>query len=77
MRLAAQARAEEIRGIGEAEAAAQRANLTALAEVDHELLLAMALRELAQHVPDIGSLTITPDVVTQVLARLGGSAGEG
>ena len=77
MRLAAQARAEEIRGIGEAEAAAQRANLTALAEVDHELLLAMALRELAQHVPDIGSLTITPDVVTQVFARLGGSAGEG
>ena len=52
-------------GIGEAEAAAQRANLTALAEVDHELLLAMALRELAQHVPDIGSLTITPDVVTR------------
>lgn len=70
-RLAAEATAATTRLVGAAEAEAQQANLAAYAEVDHATLVALALRDLADNLPQIGSLTVTPDLLTPVLARLG------
>lgn len=64
----AQARATEV--VGAAEAEAQRAQLAAHVGVPSEVLMAMALRELAQHLPDIDQLVLTPDVMSSVLGRL-------
>ena len=69
-RLAATADAEATRLQGEADGAAERARMTALADVPQEVLLAVALRELAQHLPAVGQLTVTPDVLTGALAGL-------
>jgi len=39
-------------------------------DVPGDVLSALALRELAAHLPEIGHLTITPDVLTTLVARL-------
>ncbi|PPK96107.1 SPFH domain/Band 7 family protein [Kineococcus xinjiangensis] len=69
-RLAA-ARATARRLTGEADAAAEAARIAAHADAAPELLLALAVRELAGNLPAIGSLVLTPDVLTGALARLG------
>jgi hypothetical protein len=77
----AESRALESRLLGEAAAAAERASLEAYAQVGAEVLQALALKELATNAPNIGSLTVTPDLVSQFLAGAvrhvpdGGSAG--
>lgn len=38
--------------------------------VDDYVLVALTLRELAEHLPNIASLTITPDLLTGALAGL-------
>lgn len=68
----AEATAEATRVQGEAEGAAERARLAAFAEVPAEVLRALALRELSGHLPGIGQLTITPDLLTGALTALGG-----
>lgn len=68
----AAASAESTRLKGEAEASAERARLGAVADVPTEVLRALALRELAGHLPAIGQLTITPDMLTGVLAGMVG-----
>ena len=70
--LLAEADAHSARVVGEAEAAAEAARVGAYAGVDPQVLATIAVRELAGHLPSIGSLTITPDLVTGVLAGLVG-----
>lgn len=66
----ARASAEATEAVGAADAAAERAHLAANAEVSVQVLMAMALRELAQNLPAIDQLVLTPDVVSSVLGRL-------
>src|SRR5690606_18552249 len=49
---------------------APTARLAASAGVALAVLTALALQELAKHLPEIGTLNLTPDVLTQALSRL-------
>jgi regulator of protease activity HflC (stomatin/prohibitin superfamily) len=81
-RLLADATAETTRLVGQAEADAEAAKLAAYRDLDQATLLGVALRELAANLPSIGNLTVTPDLLTPVLANLAqrapalGAAGE-
>ena len=66
----ARASAEATEAMGAAEAQAERARLAAQSEVAPQVLMALALRELAGNLPDIDQLVLTPDVVSSVLGRL-------
>jgi regulator of protease activity HflC (stomatin/prohibitin superfamily) len=68
----AQAQAQAERETGAAKAEAQAAWLRVHAEVDAGTLRALTGMQLAQHVPDIASLTVSPDVLTGLLAKLAG-----
>lgn len=68
----AAAAADAVRVQGEAEGAAERARLAAFADIPTEVLRTLALRELAGHLPEVGQLTVTPDVLTGVLAGMTG-----
>ena len=65
------AAAASTREIGEAEAAAQAAKLAAYAGVDPAVLTALALQQFAVNLPEIGQLTVTPDLLSKVLGGLG------
>jgi regulator of protease activity HflC (stomatin/prohibitin superfamily) len=73
----AEAEAESARLLGEAKAGAEAAWLAAHQQVDPATLRALALVRFAEHLPRIDSVTLTPDLVTGLLARLGAGAGEG
>lgn len=70
-----EARAEGVRAVGLAEAEAETARLAAYRDLPPGVLQALALRELAGNLPEIGQLTVTPDVLTGLVDRLGGSVG--
>jgi hypothetical protein len=70
-RAAATARAEGVEQLGRAEAAAEAARLDALRDLPSGVLAVLAVRELAGRLPEIGQLTVTPDVLTGLVARLG------
>lgn len=72
-RLEAAARAEEVRQMGAAQAEAERARTEAYAGLGEGILRALALREAAGHLPSIGQLTLTPDLLTGLLGDLLGS----
>ncbi|MFZ4240797.1 SPFH domain-containing protein [Streptomyces murinus] len=72
----ARAAAEQEREVGEARAGARAAWLRVHAEADVATLHALAAMRVAENLPDIGSVTISPDVLTGLLAKLGG-AGSG
>jgi len=55
---------------GEADAAAEAARMAAIAGVAPEVLLTLALKEFAGQLPNVGTLVLTPDVVTGALAKL-------
>lgn len=63
--------AERIEATGAAEGAAEQARLAAYAGVDDHVLMALALKELAQHMPDLRTLTVTSDALAPLLAKLG------
>jgi regulator of protease activity HflC (stomatin/prohibitin superfamily) len=67
----AQAGAEGTRALGAAEAASEAARVAAYAGLAPQTLLALAVKELAANLPEIGSLVLTPDLIAPVLARLG------
>ncbi|HEU5129683.1 MAG TPA: SPFH domain-containing protein [Glycomyces sp.] len=69
-RALAAAQADRVRSVGAAEAEAETARLAAYRDLPPAVLQALALRELAGQVPEIGQLTITPDLLTGTLARL-------
>jgi regulator of protease activity HflC (stomatin/prohibitin superfamily) len=76
-RIQAAARADSVRLVGESEAAAETAKLTAYQAIDSSVLLGIAAREFAESLPRIGSLTITPDLISGALAKLSsGSDGD-
>jgi hypothetical protein len=56
--------------IGKASAESEAARLAAYAGVEPAVLTALAMQELAKHLPEIGTLNLTPDVLTQALSRL-------
>ena len=68
----AEAEAASVRGVGEARAQAQTAWLHAHADADVTMLHALTATRLAENLPRIDSLTVSPDVLTGLLARLGG-----
>jgi regulator of protease activity HflC (stomatin/prohibitin superfamily) len=73
-RTLADADAEATRVVGTAQADAESARMSAYRQTDAAILLALALRELGGNLPEIGTLTITPELLTPILARLGGRA---
>lgn len=74
IRTNAQARADADRALGEAAGAAEQARMAALRDVPVEVLTALAMRELAGNLPHIDHLTVTPDLLTDLVGRLGGRA---
>jgi regulator of protease activity HflC (stomatin/prohibitin superfamily) len=69
-RTLAAAKAEGVRALGFAEAETEAAKLAAYRDLPPAVLHALALREVAGQLPEIGQLTVTPDVVTGLLGRL-------
>ncbi|MFB7617231.1 SPFH domain-containing protein [Kitasatospora sp. NPDC056181] len=70
------AEADAARALGEAKAAAEAAWLAAHQQADPAVLRALALMRLAEHLPRIDSVTLTPDLLSGLLAKLAGPAGE-
>jgi regulator of protease activity HflC (stomatin/prohibitin superfamily) len=68
-RVREQAKADGVRAVGLAQADAEAARLAAYRDVPESVLYALALEKLAGHLPQIGELTITPDVVTKLIGR--------
>ncbi|WP_448390031.1 SPFH domain-containing protein [Microbacterium aurum] len=75
VRTDAQARADAERALGEAAGAAEQARMAALQDVPVGILTALALRELAGSLPRIEHLTVTPDLRTDLVGRLGAREG--
>ncbi len=76
-RILAAAEAERIRVVGQAEAESQTAAMAVYADADPRVLLALAAREAAEGLPEIGTLNLSPDLISSALARIaeGGGAG--
>ena len=73
----AEAKAAATRALGLAEAEAESAKLDAYRQAGRDVMLALALRELAQNLPQVNQLVLTPDVITGALgALLGGDKSE-
>lgn len=70
-RTLAEADADAARVLGTANADAEAARLAAYAGLDPATLLGMAAQDLAGNLPQIGTVTLTPDLLTPILARLG------
>ncbi len=66
----ATAEAEAVRTLGAATAAAEADRLAAHQRIDPAVLHAVALLELAGNLPKVDRLTLTPDVLTDLLGRL-------
>jgi len=67
----ARAEAEGAREVGEARAQAQAAWLRVHGEVDVATLHALTGTRLAENLPNVESVTVSPDVLTGLLARFG------
>jgi hypothetical protein len=68
--ITASAEANQIRLVGEAAAAREAATMEVYRGMEQATLLALALREAAGSLPNIGNLTITPDLLSGALAGL-------
>jgi regulator of protease activity HflC (stomatin/prohibitin superfamily) len=75
-RARATARADGVRAVGLAEADSEAARMAAYRDLPPAVLTALALRELAGNLPEIGQLTVTPDLLTKVLGQLAQPAGD-
>src|SRR5262245_49028275 len=73
-RLRAEARAEGVRALRLAEAEGEAARLAAYRDLPAEVLQALALKEFAGQLPEIGHLTVTPDLVTGLIGKLTASS---
>lgn len=71
------AEANQVRVVGEATAASEAAAMEVYADVDQATLIALALRDAAGSLPNIGSLTLTPDLISGSLAGLLGQTAVG
>ncbi len=70
----ARARAEGVRSLGEAKAAAEAARVAAYRDLPQPTLLALAVQELAGKLPQIGTLVLSPDLLASALAKIGAAA---
>jgi regulator of protease activity HflC (stomatin/prohibitin superfamily) len=66
----AEARAQGTRALGEAKAAGEAARVAAYRDLLPAGLLALAAKDLAGGLPQIGSLVLAPDLLAPLLARL-------
>jgi regulator of protease activity HflC (stomatin/prohibitin superfamily) len=71
-RIEAGAQAERVRLVGEAEGEAERSRLDAYRDLEPAILFGLALKELGANLPDIEHLTLTPDLLSEVLAQAAG-----
>jgi regulator of protease activity HflC (stomatin/prohibitin superfamily) len=69
-RITEQAAADRVRLAGAAEADAERARMAVYQQTDPRMLAALALRGLAENLPSIDSLTVSPDLLSAGLSRL-------
>lgn len=69
-RLTAQAKAEEITMLGEAENAKQREYMAIQSQVGVDVLQALAIQMAAQNLPAISQVNLTPDMLTALLGKL-------
>lgn len=69
-RLLAEAKANEVRSVGLAEAEREAARVGVYRELPNPVLQALTVQEFAGKLPEIKALTITPDVLTDLLSRL-------
>jgi regulator of protease activity HflC (stomatin/prohibitin superfamily) len=74
-RLLSGARADGTRALGEAKAAGEAASAAAYRDLPSGTLLAMAAKDLAGSLPQIGTLVLSPDMVAPLLARLAAGPG--
>jgi len=72
----AKAEAQAAREVGDARAQAQAAWLHVHADADIATLHALTGTRLAENLPRIESLTVSPDVLTGLLAKLGAASGD-
>ncbi|WP_125775466.1 SPFH domain-containing protein [Antribacter gilvus] len=70
------ARAAELERIGAAEATKEAALMQVYASVGKDVLLALALRDAAPNLPAVGSVTITPDLLTGLVGAFTGRGTE-
>lgn len=71
----ATAEANEVRVVGDAAAAREAAAMEVYQGMNQTTLLAIALREAAGSLPNIGTLTVTPDLLSGALTALLGGTG--
>lgn len=69
-RLLDQARAAGTRALGEAKAAGEAARVRAYQDLPPAGLLALAAKEVAGSLPQIGTLVVAPELITSLLARM-------
>ncbi len=69
---AAAAQAKSTKLVGEAQAAADKAKVEAYAGVAPESIFALAARDAAAHLPQVGTLVVSPDLISNALANLAG-----
>jgi regulator of protease activity HflC (stomatin/prohibitin superfamily) len=74
-RVKEQARADGVRAVGLASAEAETARLSAYRELPAEVLWALAAEKVAENLPQVRELTVTPDLVTKLIGRLAGTDG--
>ncbi|MFT4299200.1 MAG: SPFH domain-containing protein [Aeromicrobium sp.] len=65
------ARAEAARLTGQAEADGEAARVAVYRDLPEAVLLGLALKELAAHLPNIETLVLTPDLLSNALAKFG------
>jgi regulator of protease activity HflC (stomatin/prohibitin superfamily) len=75
-RVRAEARAAGVRAVGLAEGDAEAARLAAYRDMPAAVLQALTLKEFAGQLPEIGQLTVTPDVVTGLIEKLSNGRGQ-
>jgi regulator of protease activity HflC (stomatin/prohibitin superfamily) len=74
-RLLGQAKAAGTRALGEARAAGEAARVAAYSGLAQRSILALAAKDLAGSLPQIGSLVLTPELLTPLLANLSTAPG--
>jgi regulator of protease activity HflC (stomatin/prohibitin superfamily) len=75
-RMAAKRRADAIEQVEEARLTAERERAVIQQQLGAQILMALAVRELAGQLGKIEHLTITPELITPLLSRLGASSQE-
>jgi uncharacterized membrane protein YqiK len=66
----ARARANGTRALGEAKAAGEAARVAAYRDLPQSTLLALAAKDLAGGLPQIGTLVLAPDLLSSLMSRL-------